>query len=52
MSVDLIFWDAFEDLLFSPLMAGNHSLEIDGGVEWLQVLLVISFSVELKNFNL
>ena len=33
-------------------MAGNHSLEIDGGVEWLQGLLVISFGVELKNFNL
>ena len=30
---------------------GLESIKIDSSVEWLQILLVVSFSIEFKNFD-
>jgi hypothetical protein len=38
-------------ILFGILVAGNHTVKIDRGIKWLQVLLVVGLGVELENFD-
>lgn len=49
MRLNLVLGNIME--LLGPLNAGNHSLEINTGIKWLQVLLVIGFGVELKHLH-
>jgi len=37
--------------LFGILVAGNHTVKIDRGIKWLQILLVVGLGVELENFD-